>query len=457
MPPATTPVGERERQAEAGAGDHEREPGGRRGDRGGAQQAVRRHVGLRHRKRGAHEQENKAELGHGPLRSIVLLRESRCAATVQQQDCGGATTRADPLDAGAVRDGLRGPRPGARARDQRERAAGGCQPRAPRRTNQCLARPYIGVNPGRSSSSTPARTAACGGRRSTGPTGQPVGNTYVPRGSGAVTRVRIRSGDAPAPLRFAIVSSGSGLCCTTKQVSAPVQPAPNQVNQFTVNLPAGSGVGTAQGSQFNDILVVVGVGPGSLPVNDRGAHGFLFGSPANQAQASFLHPALALGESNTDVGIMDGYEVLLQYDWCGVPMTLSNPQPTPPGEPADRLPGGHAGDAPAGGPRTRRPAAPRAPLRALGALAAVRRNIATLRLRCLLDTTCAGQIRLRPRTARASGRRRQDATEARATASSRASRRRSRSSSTGRVARHCAASASSPSTPWSAPAGRAGR
>jgi hypothetical protein len=103
-----------------------------------------------------------------------------------------------------------------------------------------------------------------------------------------VTRVRIPSGGAPAPLRFAILSSGSGLCCTTKQVSPPVQPSPNQVNQFAVNLPAGSGVGTAQGSQFNDILVVAAVGPGSLPVNDRGAHGFLFGSAANQAQASFL-------------------------------------------------------------------------------------------------------------------------------------------------------------------------
>ena len=99
----------------------------------------------------------------------------------------------------------------------------------------------------------------------------------------------------------------------------PVQPAPDRVNEFAVNLPAGSGVGTTPGSQFNDILVVVAAGPGSLPVNDRGTHGFLFGSAANQAQASFLHPALALGESNTDVGIMDGYEVLLQYDWCGVP------------------------------------------------------------------------------------------------------------------------------------------
>ena len=187
---------------------------------------------------------------------------------------------------------------------------------------------------------------------------------------------------APAPLAFAIVSSGSGLCCTTQQVSAPVQPAPDQVNEFAVNLPAGSGVGELDGSQFNDILVVVALGPGSLPVNDRGAHGFLFGSPANQAQASFLHPALALGESNTDVGIMDGYEVLLQYDWCGVPMTLGNPRPVAPADP--------------------RTACGPAPLGAAATAAAVRRNVAALRLRCLLDAACAGRVQLRPRAAGAS-------------------------------------------------------
>ena len=32
---------------------------------------------------------------------------------------------------------------------------------------------------------------------------------------------------------------------------------------------------------------------------------------------------------------MDGYEVLLQYDWCGVPMTLDQPAPDRAGEPAD--------------------------------------------------------------------------------------------------------------------------
>ena len=93
---------------------------------------------------------------------------------------------------------------------------------------------------------------------------------------------------------------------------------------------------------------------------------------------------------------MDGYEVLLQYDWCGVPMTLSNPQPTPPANPQTACLAAPAAPPPAA---PAAPAAAAAPLRALATLAAVRRNIAALRLRCLLDTACTGLIRLRPRTA----------------------------------------------------------
>ena len=273
--------------------------------------------------------------------------------------------------------------------------------------NQCAARPYIGLGPGQITFLDTGQSTCMWWSSQYGPDGSLIANTYVPRGAGAVTGVRIRSGTAPAPLLFAIVSSGSGLCCTTKQISAPVQPAADQINGFAVNLPAGSGVGDTVGSQFNDILVVVVAGPGSLPVNDRGAHGFLFGSPANQTQASFLHPALALGSSSTDTGIMDGYEVLLQYDWCGVPMTGSNLRPVAPANPQTACTGQGPGVAPVGtAPTTPTPAAaatptPAAaapsPLRVLASLAAVRRNVAALRLGCLLTTTCVGTLLLRPR------------------------------------------------------------
>ncbi|HST40648.1 MAG TPA: hypothetical protein VLK58_14125 [Conexibacter sp.] len=287
--------------------------------------------------------------------------------------------------------------------------------------NQCAARPYIGLSAGSIQFIPTGQTTCMWWSSQYGPTGQVVANTYVPRGAGAVTRVRVRSGPAPAPLQFAIVGSGGGLCCTTKQVSQPLQPAPDQVSEFAVNLPAGSGVGDTSGSQYNDILVIAAIGPGSLPVNDRGAHGFLFGSPANQAQAAFLHPALANGESNTDVGIMDGYEVLLQYDWCGVPMTGANLRPVAPADPTTAcLPGAGAPPPPAAAPPAtppaaappattpQRPAVATRPLRLLAPIASVRDGRAMLRLRCQLAAACTGTVRLLPRvaTARVARRRR---------------------------------------------------
>jgi hypothetical protein len=140
-------------------------------------------------------------------------------------------------------------------------------------------------------------------------------STYVPRGQGTIVSARVRSGANPAPLRVAVFSSGSGLCCTAQAQSDVFQPTPNAVTDVPLNLPAGSGIDTSRpGGQYNDIVVVTAVGPGSLPVHDFGVHGtFDLSAPA----ASFLHPALVPNNSNTDVGWMDGYEVLLQVDWCG--------------------------------------------------------------------------------------------------------------------------------------------
>jgi hypothetical protein len=271
--------------------------------------------------------------------------------------------------------------------------------------NQCAARPYIGLNPGSITFIPTGQVSCMWWSAEHGPTGQIVANTYIPRGEGRVTSVRVRSGAAPAPLRFAIVSSGSGLCCTTKALSETVQPAAGQISQFAVDLPAGSGVGATAGSQYNDILAVVAVGPGSLPVSDSGAHGFLFGSLANTALASFLHPALALGESNTDVGTMDGYEVLLQYDWCGVPLTPTGQPapidgltrcgvPPPPAAATPVVPAPLPAAQPIPAPAVVLPPTPAPLLRALQSVAPVAQGAATLALECVLQVDCTGLVNL---------------------------------------------------------------
>lgn len=138
-------------------------------------------------------------------------------------------------------------------------------------------------------------------------------STYVPRGEGRVVAARVRSGANPAPLRIAVISSGGGLCCTARAASAVFQPAADAVTTVPLDLPASAGLDPNRpGSQFNDIVVVSAVGPGRLPVHDLGAHNtFNTSIPA----AAFLHPELTNGNSNTDVGWMDGFEVLLQVDW----------------------------------------------------------------------------------------------------------------------------------------------
>jgi hypothetical protein len=215
-------------------------------------------------------------------------------------------------------------------------------------------------------------------------------NTYVPRGQGRVTSARVLSGPNPAPLRITILSSGSGLCCTAQAVSAVFQPTPNAVTEVPLDLPAGSGLDpNRQGGQYNDIVTVSAVGPGSLPVHDFGVHGtFNTSAPA----ASFLHPELVPNNSNTDVGWMDGYEVLMQFTWCGTPGVGRAAQ-------FRQAPAGCPGAAPAAATPGGAVAAP-APLGAASATARVRKGLAALRLRCAAAATCRGRITLRPRGGR---------------------------------------------------------
>ncbi len=185
----------------------------------------------------------------------------------------------------------------------------------------CEARPYIALG---GAQLIPTGTASCMWWSAP----LTAANTYVPVGQGVITAARVRSGPNPAPLRIAVISSGGGLCCTHQRSSEIFRPAPNAVTTVPLALTAGSGLDPNRpGSQYSDIVVVSAVGPGTLPVHDFGVHGtFNTSIPA----ASFLHPELTNGNSNTDVGWMDGYEVLLQVDWSPTPQQAPQlPTPTP--------------------------------------------------------------------------------------------------------------------------------
>jgi len=142
-------------------------------------------------------------------------------------------------------------------------------------------------------------------------------STYVPViGQGTITSARVRSGANPAPLQITILSSGGGLCCTVQRHSPTFQPAPNAISEMPLNLPAEAGLDPNRaGSQFTDIVAVSAVGPGDIPVFDYGPNTHADLSASGVPASSFLHPQLAPGQSNTDVGYSSGWETLLNVTW----------------------------------------------------------------------------------------------------------------------------------------------
>jgi hypothetical protein len=215
-------------------------------------------------------------------------------------------------------------------------------------------------------------------------------STYVPRGSGRVLRARVRSGNNPAPLRIAIVSSGSQSGFSGRAETAVFQPQPNAVTTVPVNIAAGSGITPGnppsadpddpnRGFAYNDVVAVTAVGPGTLPVVEQpGPHGNFANQSPGRAFASFTHPALDPSRvSGGDEGLMDGYEVLLNFDWCGTV-------------------GSGARVAQAGCPGS-------GAVRRVRATARVSRGRAALPLRCTTRKRCRGSITLRALSQRIGG------------------------------------------------------
>lgn len=159
---------------------------------------------------------------------------------------------------------------------------------------------------------------------------------YVP-GDGVVTNVSVRSGPTPAPLRFAIVRqltqatqgipSGDSECCFFVRETAPVQPAPNAVSTFTVNLPVESNRGP--NVVTNDVLAISAVsGTGSLPIfavpGQTSAN--MFTQPGT-VDAAATFPAMGTLANDTGGGRRPegyaGFELQVAYSFVSAPGTIS--------------------------------------------------------------------------------------------------------------------------------------
>ena len=142
--------------------------------------------------------------------------------------------------------------------------------------------------------------------------------------TGTVTKVRVKSGANPAPLRAVILryryttnpNNPSQVtdrqCCTAEQQGPVFQPTPNAVSESVVNLP--TQVVKPQGnlSGWGDFVGVNAVGPGTVPLNSTGPHTSF---PTNVPSVQFAYPSLQPGgRAGNDFGYPN-YQPLIQFDW----------------------------------------------------------------------------------------------------------------------------------------------
>ena len=168
--------------------------------------------------------------------------------------------------------------------------------------------------------------------------GTTVDNTHLVPGPGYVTKVRVRSGANPAPLRITIVKRifqtnpftgeiTDAVCCTgTGSESATFQPPPNTVHELTLNPPLKVTTTPSQNgaSGHHDIVAVSAMGPGDLPIASSGPHTLSeFNAPAMQ----MFYPKVETGLQGQAQHDYVNYLVLMNYDWTAVAPWPARPAP----------------------------------------------------------------------------------------------------------------------------------
>jgi hypothetical protein len=139
--------------------------------------------------------------------------------------------------------------------------------------------------------------------------------TLVPA-KGRIVRIRVRAGNNPAPLRLTIMTASSSTtngftCCTARRYGPVFRPRANRITTVRTNMavrrdnPNGT-------SQFNDVVAISAVGPGTLPLRDEGTAGtFADGG----ALAGYYYPMAAIGDPRVENNGADGLDVLFQWDF----------------------------------------------------------------------------------------------------------------------------------------------
>ena len=146
-------------------------------------------------------------------------------------------------------------------------------------------------------------------------------------GDGVITNIAVRSGPNPAPLSFVVLrqlaQGGTGsACCFFVSETPLVQPQPNTVTNFAVNIPVERNTNPQNGIITGDYIgVSAPAGAGMLPMAGTGRHNLLTDAflPGNP-RAGFMYPRFGSLQGDNQGGRHEegipGMELLLQWTWC---------------------------------------------------------------------------------------------------------------------------------------------
>lgn len=220
--------------------------------------------------------------------------------------------------------------------------------------------------------------------------------------NGRITNVAVRSGPNPAVMRFVIVRQlaqpGQGsACCFFVSETPAVQPQPNGITNFTVNIPVERNVNPDSGVATADYIGVSAVsGTGLLPLHSNGRHNTLRDYTNGQAVAGFFYPRLGSQPNDSGGGRREegipGMEVLLRWTW------------TPPGSAPPPNPdsgGSNQGGSNQGGSNSGTSSPPEggvAPVSIQGSRLSARNGRVSLGVRCMMAADCRGRVLLRTRS-----------------------------------------------------------
>jgi hypothetical protein len=140
--------------------------------------------------------------------------------------------------------------------------------------------------------------------------------TSIVPASGRIVRIRVRAGNNPAPLRLTILGASSSLvngfsCCTARKFGRVFRPRANRTTTIRTNMrvqrsnPNGA-------TQFNDVVALSAVGPGTLPMRDQGTAGSF---ASGTALTALWYPLTARGDPRVEATRADGLDLLFQWDF----------------------------------------------------------------------------------------------------------------------------------------------